>query len=149
MIALGALVSVVTFLSLLTLLLIQGKLVGNRFPADFYLTTMRSEQAIKLIFGGALTILTVGLNILAARVASSRNLYVTAFICVTGLAACLILLIKMQDPELANEIWANSDPPIDYATLNASNQSFLTIIAAWLIAFLASVLGIALARKSP
>lgn len=107
---------------------------------------MKSSTSAKVIYGGLLTILTIGTGVLGEIYKSTRAILFLAVLCLIGIAACTTVIIEVTKPDNLTTFRYYADYD-ELAHLESDVNILFGALIGWFTSFLASQLGIRLAVK--
>ena len=107
---------------------------------------MKSSTSAKVVYGGLLTILTIGTGILGKLYNSTRAILFLAVLCLIGIAACTTVMIEVTKPDNLTTFRYYADYD-ELAHLESDVNTLFRALIGWFTSFLAAQLGIRLAVK--
>ena len=107
---------------------------------------MKSSISAKVIYGGFLTILTIGTGVLGEIYKSTRMILFLSLLCIIGIIACTTVMIEVAKPNNLSTFryYANYD---ELADLQSDLNTLFGALIGWFTSFLATQLGIRLVAR--
>lgn len=108
---------------------------------------IKMGKAMNLTFAAVLTVISVGVTLVAKIYTRKRDILILSLICFIGIATCAFILVRTDNSTMAERLGYYGDfTGKDAAQVASMAKTFFGSLIAWFGSFLAAVLGISLAK---
>lgn len=125
--------------------------LGDHFAGRQFILLAHTRGTLETLLEALPAIISLGMSIIAGSRLRDWQFYATVAVTIVGIAACIYLVVELDDPNQARRFWAYSPINEIYnkATFAAVSKPFLVAAGGWFVAVLGIQLGVTAPQGGP